>query len=142
MVGFGTISNKLTVRDANGKITVAGAALGLVDNVDHWSDILGLMMKQGGVDPLKSDADSEKKLKDVLTYYSLFRTKYQVWDEALPSSTELFANGKLAFYFAPSWRVFNIEEMKIPEFKYDITTVPQLPTLQDVPLTKLIVRLI
>lgn len=125
-------SSKLTVRDANGKITVAGAALGLVDNVDHWSDILGLMLKQGGVDPLLTDADSEKKLKDVLTYYTQFRTKYQVWDESLPSSTELFANGKLAFYFGPSWRVFNIEEMKIPELKYEITTVPQLPTIKDI----------
>jgi ABC-type glycerol-3-phosphate transport system substrate-binding protein len=126
-------ASKLTVRDSNGKITVSGAALGLVDNVDHWSDIVGLMLKQGGVDPLLTDADSQKKLQDVLTYYSLFKTKYQVWDEALPSSTELFANGKLAFYFAPSWRAFNIEEMKIPELKYEITTVPQLPTLKDVP---------
>ncbi|MFZ2152627.1 MAG: extracellular solute-binding protein [Microgenomates group bacterium] len=126
-------ANKLTVRDANGKITVAGAAMGLVDNVDHWSDIVGLMMKQGGVDPLAVDAESEKKMQDVLTYYTLFKTKDKVWDEALPSSTELFANGKLAFYFAPSWRVFNIEEMKIPSLRYDITTVPQLPTLKDVP---------
>jgi len=124
---------KLTVRDVNGKITVSGAAMGLVDNVDHWSDIVGLMLKQGGVNPLLTDAESEKKLQDVLTYYSLFKTKHQVWDEALPSSTELFANGKLAFYFAPSWRAFNIEEMKIPELKYEITTVPQLPTLKDVP---------
>ena len=126
-------ANKQTVRDANGKITVAGAALGLVDNVDHWSDIVGLMLKQGGVDPMQTNAESEKKLQDVLTYYTLFKTKDQIWDEALPSSTELFANGKLAFYFAPSWRVFNIEEMKIPELKYEITTVPQLPTLKDVP---------
>lgn len=127
-------ANKLTVKDSNGKITVAGAGLGLVDNVDHWSDILGLMLQQGGVDILASDAANEKKLKDVLTFYSQFRTKDQIWDESLPGTTELFTNGKLAFYFGPSWRVFNIEDMKIPTLKYDITTVPQLPTLQDVPL--------
>lgn len=126
-------ANKLTVREPNGKITIAGVALGLTDNVDHWSDILGLMMKQGGVDPTLTDADNVKKLQDVLTYYSLFKTKYQVWDESLPNSTELFANGKLAFYFAPSWRAFNIEEMKVPGLKYEITTVPQLPTIKDVP---------
>jgi len=127
-------SQKLTVVDANGKITVAGAAMGLVDNVDSWSDIVGLMLKQGGVDILATDTDNVKKLKDVLTYYTLFRTKNHVWDETLPNSTELFANGKLAFYFGPSWRVFNIEDMKIPTLKYGITTVPQLPTLKDVPL--------
>ena len=108
--------------------------MGLVDNVDSWSDIVGLMMKQGGVDILATDAENVKKLKDVLTYYTLFRTKHHVWDETLPNSTELFANGKLAFYFGPSWRVFNIEDMKIPTLKYGITTVPQLQTLKDVPL--------
>lgn len=128
-----TAANKLTVRDETGKIKVAGAALGLVDNVDHWSDIVGLMMKQGGVDILATDAQSEKKLKDVLTFYTLFRSKDHVWDETLPSSTELFANGKLAFYFAPSWRIFNIEETKTTDLNYGITTVPQLQTLQNVP---------
>lgn len=124
-----TAANKLTVRDSNGKITIAGAALGLTDNVDHWSDILGLMMKQGGVDILANDDVNKKKLADVLTFYTLFRTKDHVWDEILPNSTEFFANGKLAFYFAPSWRVFNIEDTKVPNLKYAITTVPQLPTL-------------
>jgi multiple sugar transport system substrate-binding protein len=127
-------ANKLTVRDENGKIKVAGAALGLVDNVDHWSDIVGLMLKQGGVDVLADDEVNNKKMQDVLTFYTLFRSKDHVWDEILPSSTEMFANGKLAFYFAPSWRVFNIEEMKVPELRYEITAVPQLPTLSDVPL--------
>lgn len=127
-------ATKLTVRDEAGRIKVAGAALGLVDNVDNWSDILGLMMKQGGVNPLATDEENTKKMQDVLTFYSLFRTKDKVWDETLPNSTEAFANGKLAFYFAPSWRVFNIEDMKIPSLNYEITTVPQLPTLSNVPM--------
>jgi ABC-type glycerol-3-phosphate transport system substrate-binding protein len=124
-----TAANKLTVRDSGGNITVAGAALGLTDNVDQWSDILGLMMKQGGVDILANDDANNKKLEDVLTFYTLFRTKDHVWDENLPNSTQFFANGKLAFYFGPSWRVFNIEDTKIPTLKYAITAVPQLPTL-------------
>lgn len=122
---------KLTVKDENNKITVAGAAMGLTDNVDHWSDIVGLMMKQNGVEPLNGDVNNNKKMQDVLTYYTLFKTKDQVWNESLPSSTQLFANGKLAFYFAPSWRVFNIEEIN-PNLKFGITTVPQLPTLDKV----------
>ena len=127
-------ANKLTVRDENGKIKVAGVAMGLVDNVDHWSDIVGLMLKQGGVDVLADDEINNNKMKDVMVFYTLFRSKDHVWDEILPSSTEMFANGKLAFYFGPSWRVFNIEDMKIPDLKYEITTVPQLPTLNEVPL--------
>jgi ABC-type glycerol-3-phosphate transport system substrate-binding protein len=124
-----TAAKKLTVRDSSGKITVAGAALGLTDNVDHWSDILGLMMKQSGVDVLASDDANNTKLENVLTYYTLFVTNDHVWDESLPNSTQFFANGKLAFYFGPSWSVFNIEDTKVPGLKYAITTVPQLPTL-------------
>ncbi len=123
-----TAASKLTVKDSNSKITIAGAALGMTENVDQWSDILGLMMKQSGVDILATDEINTKKLQDVLTFYTLFKTKYGVWDETLPNSTEFFASGKLAFYFGPSWRVFNIEEMKQPDLKYEITTVPQLPT--------------
>jgi ABC-type glycerol-3-phosphate transport system substrate-binding protein len=78
---------------------------------------------------LASDTANTKKLEDVLTFYSLFYTKDHVWDENLPNSTQFFANGKLAFYFGPSWRVFNIEDTKVPDLKYAITTVPQLPTL-------------
>ncbi len=126
-------ADKLTVKDAEEKIKVAGVAMGLVDNVDHWSDILGLMMKQNGVDPLSQDPANVKKMQDVLTFYTMFRTQDHVWDESLPSSTQMFANGKLAFYFGPSWRVFNINDLN-KDLRYDITTVPQLPTLDNAPI--------
>lgn len=129
-------ANKLTVRDDLGNIKVAGVAMGLVDNVDHFSDILGLMAKQNGVDFLMDNEANNKKLQDVISFYSLFATKDKVWNSTLPSSTEMFAAGKLAFYFAPSWRVFNIEEMN-PNLKFEITTVPQLPTLTNVPLDQI-----
>lgn len=131
-----SVASKLTVKDETGKIKVAGVAMGMVDNVDHWSDIVGLMMKQNGVDPLLDDEASNKKLKDVLDFYTLFKTRDRVWDETLPPSTQLFANGKLAFYFGPSWRVFDITEMN-PNLNFEIMTVPQLPTLENVPTNQL-----
>ncbi len=124
-----TVATKMTVRN-NNEITIAGAAMGMTDNVDHWSDIVGLMLKQSGANILVDDVTNNQKIKDVLTFYTLFATRDKMWNEKLPSSTELFAKGKLAFYFGPSWRVFNIEDMKIPELNYEITTVPQLPTLE------------
>jgi len=130
--GLESAAEKLTVRDEAGKIQVAGAALGFVENVDHWSDIVGLMMKQNGVELEKDSVDSNKKLENVLAFYTLFATKTKSWDEYLPASTQLFASGNLVFYFAPSWRVFDIEQMN-PDLEYGITTVPQLPTLENVP---------
>jgi len=124
----------LTVRDQTGKIQVAGVAMGLADNVDHWSDIVGLIMKQNGAELISGDPQNDAKLKNVLDFYVLFSTKDGVWHESLPPSTDMFVAGKLAFYFAPSWRVFNIEEMKSsqnPKLRYEITTVPQLPILEE-----------
>lgn len=120
---------KLTTKDENEVIQTAGAALGLVNsNVDHWSDIIGLMMKQNGIDMSKNMVNMDQNLEDVLKFYASFANSKEenVWDDSLPSSTNLFASGKLAFYFGPSWRVFDLEKLN-KDLKYGITTVPQLP---------------
>lgn len=121
---------ELTVRDSQGRIQTAGVALGTTNNVDHWPDILGLMMLQNGVDMTRVDknigSDNRNLGEDVLTFYTWFSQKYQVWNETLPSSTLFFASGKLAMYFAPSWRIFNLKEMN-PQLKFKVLPVPQLP---------------
>jgi len=127
---------KMTERDGSGKIIVAGAALGTVENVDHWSDVVGLMMKQNGVNLNTMSADNEKKLKDVLDFYTLFRSSDKVWDESLPNSTQLFASGKVAFYFGPSWRVFDIQSLN-PNLKFEMAPMPQLPTTASTPTDKI-----
>ena len=122
-----TAASKLTVRDQNGNIEIAGVAMGLTDNVDHWSDILGLLLKQNGANLLKRDDENNTKIKDVLSYYIKFYSDEQrSWDETQPNSTELFASGKLAFYIAPSWRVFDLDN-KNPNLPFEITSIPQLP---------------
>ncbi|MDD4026571.1 MAG: extracellular solute-binding protein [Candidatus Shapirobacteria bacterium] len=127
---------KITERDADGKIKVAGAAIGTVENVDHWSDIVGLMMKQNGVDLNTLSADNEKKLKDVLDFYTLFKTSDKVWDESLPNSTQYFASGNLGFYFGPSWRIFDIQTLN-PNLDFQVTSLPQLPTNASTPTDKI-----
>ncbi len=114
---------ELTVRDSQGQIQIAGVALGRTENVDHWSDILALMMLQNGADlnnPVGNLAE------DALTYFTIFSQVDKVWDKTLPSSTLAFAGGKLAMYFAPSWRVFDIKTLN-PKLSFEIVPVPQLP---------------
>lgn len=125
-----TVAAKLTVRDDQGHLKVGGVAMGLTDNVDHWNDIVGILLKQNGADILKDNTENNDKIRDVISYYTNFKNQYSTWDESMPPSTIAFAEGKLAFYFAPSWRIFNIEEMN-PNLRFAITTVPQLATLQD-----------
>jgi len=123
--GLENLAKELTVRPDQ-KITVAGAALGAISNVDHWSDIIGLMIYQNGGDPASPDSLTE----DVIKYYLRFKNYDRVWDESLPRSTAAFAAEKLAFYFGPSWRIFNILEAN-PNLNFGITNVPQLPKLRD-----------
>jgi len=125
------LASELTVRDEWGKIQIAGVSLGITKNIDHWSDILGLMMLQNEVD-LTNPAECKKQAgeevclgADALTFFTLFKNVDHVWDETLPSSTQAFAAGKSAMYFGPSWRVFDIKALN-PKLNFKIVPVPQL----------------
>ena len=120
---FRQLANKLTVRDNEGRIRIAGAALGEVSNVDHWSDILGLMLLQNGA---KISGPYQEAAEQALQFFIVFSRQDHVWDDSLPASTEAFAGGKLAMYFAPSWRIINVLA-KNPNLNFGVAPVPQLP---------------
>lgn len=114
---------ELTRKDDQGIITQAGIALGRTENVDHWPEILGVMMLQNGVSLSKP---SGKLAEDALTFFTVFSSVDGVWDASLPPSTQAFAAGKLAMYIAPSWRAFEIKQQN-PSLKFKTVPLPQLP---------------
>lgn len=121
---FIDLATKMTVKDATG-IKVAGAALGTAGNVDHWSDIIGLLLfQQPGVD-LTNVATPQ--VAEILRFYIGFVTdpKKKTWDVNLPKSTDMFAQGRLGFYFAPSWRAHELRVAN-PNLKFKVVPVPQL----------------
>ncbi len=120
---FANDAIKMTVKDQSGNIRTAGASVGTATNIDHFSDILGMMILQNGGD-LKSPVD--KQTADTLEYYTNFaKGNNRVWDEAQPNSTVAFTGGNLAMYFAPSWRAFEIKNAN-PLLKFKTAPVPQL----------------
>lgn len=122
---FMDAATKMTVKDADGQIKTAGAAIGTTNNVDNWSDILGLLLlQQPGID-LKNLSNSAAT--EVFTFYTGFITdpKRKTWDVNLPNSTTAFAQGRVGFYFAPSWRAFDLRQMN-PNLKFKVASVPQL----------------
>jgi len=121
-----TIAAKLTVKDKENKIKTAGVAMGTTNNVDHFSDILGLMMLQNGVGDLGNP--SGKLASDTLDFYAAFakNSESRVWDDTLPPSTVAFSSGTLAMYFGPSWEAFEIKKAN-PSLNFAIAQVPQLP---------------
>ena len=113
---------ELTTKDSEGKIQISGAALGRTENVDHWSDILALMMLQNGADLTNPTGTLAE---DALAFFTIFSKIDRVWDETLPSSTAAFAGGKVAMYFGSSWEVFEIKKAN-PTLKFRVLPVPQL----------------
>jgi ABC-type glycerol-3-phosphate transport system substrate-binding protein len=114
---------ELTIKDDRGIITQAGVSLGKTENVDHWPEILALMMLQNGANLSKP---TNKLAEDALVFYTVFASADGVWDETLPPSTVAFAGGKVAIYFGPSWRAFEIKQQN-PDLNFRTYSLPQLP---------------
>jgi len=124
---------KLTVRE-KGKIVTAGIALGTAENIEHFSDILGLMFLQNGTKPEKSlfscaDGGTTTCGVEALTYYRKFaEIPNNTWDETLENSIVAFAGKKVAMIIAPSWEAFTIKELaKNSNLNFKVGKVPQLP---------------
>ncbi len=118
-------AKNITVADTNGIIQTAGVAMGTTGNVDHFSDILGLLFYQQP--SAKIDNPYDQSGADVLRFYTSFVADKdkKVWDTTMAPSTQTFASGKLAFYFAPSWRAHELRELN-PQLNFKTAPVPQL----------------
>jgi multiple sugar transport system substrate-binding protein len=125
--GFREAAVRLTKTDEETKkITRAGAALGTANNVAHFSDILGLMFAQSKIS-FPRDLTSAGA-RDALVFYTNFVTKDKVWEATFSNSVEAFAQGKVSMIFAPSWRVFDIQNLN-PGLDFATAAVPQIPSL-------------
>jgi multiple sugar transport system substrate-binding protein len=106
----------------NGVIERAGISLGTTGNVEHWSDILAVMMLQNAAN-LKSP--NNRLGQDALEFYTIFNRVDKVWDDTLPTSTYAFATGKVAMMIAPSWRAHDVLAIN-PNLEFAVAPVPQL----------------
>ncbi|MBI2103797.1 sugar ABC transporter substrate-binding protein [Candidatus Woesebacteria bacterium] len=117
------LARELTIVDERGVITQSGVALGVTENVDHWPEILALMMLQNRVNLIRPTGELAER---ALEYFVDFSKGDGVWDATLPSSTDAFAAGKLAMYFGSHWRIFEIQQ-KNPNLKFRTVSLPQVP---------------
>ncbi len=129
-----TAANKLTVpanvsERSSGNVTRSGLAIGTAGNVDHFSDILALLIVQNGGNP--ADASSQY-VRDAVTFYTNFMKQDRVWSERLANSTTAFARGDVAMIFAPSWRIHDIKNLN-PNLDFAVARLPQLDA--DNPIT-------
>ncbi len=119
----------LTVTNSSGEITQAGIAMGCSNNINHSADILSALMLQNNVAMTSSDGTeatfNTDRGEDSLTYYTNFVETHNVWSCSLRNDLDMFASGKVAMMFAPSWRVFDIINMN-STVNFDTAPFPQL----------------
>lgn len=116
----------MTVKDENGKIKTAGAAMGTYENITHAPDILSLLFLQNAVDFNNIDSSSDR-IQGALSFYTSFANdQNNVWDNTLDSSILAFSKGNLGMFFGYSWDYFIIKQFN-PNLSFSIVSVPQLP---------------
>jgi ABC-type glycerol-3-phosphate transport system substrate-binding protein len=116
------LSKDLAQKGEGGGVGQFGIAMGTIDNVDHWPEVVALMMLQNGVNLAKPTGTSATS---ALAYYRLI-LKDSRWKEAFPPSTIAFARGNTAMYFGPTRRAFEIVQIN-PSLKFKTVSLPQLP---------------
>lgn len=130
---FRDFAMRLTKKDEKGNILQAGAAVGAVNNVEHFSDILGMLFAQGDI-KVPSELNTQQAA-DALSFYTNFVTSEKVWSDVLQPSTEAFADKKVAMIFAPSWQVLNIIARN-PKVNIGVAPTPRALDLDGKPIEK------
>lgn len=122
---FRLLAKQLTqIDEETGRIVQSGAALGLMDNVDFASDIIGLFGAQRGID--WANPQDNIAMDAILYYLSFYKNEdSKTWDEFMTNSTQAFAEGKVAMIFAPSWLIHDILKLN-PVLPVGVASVPQL----------------
>ncbi len=115
---------KLTVKDQSGNLITSGIAIGTSSNVDHFSDIFGLLLLQNGG---KLGAVDSAEGTGALEIYRKFAESPQgYWNDNMPSSTTAFIQEKVAMIIAPSWELLTIKAAN-PDIDLKVVPVPSVP---------------
>lgn len=119
---FRRLALSLTIRSQDGKFVRAGAAIGAANNIDFFSDILGLLFTQAGI--VVPDQLDSKTAQETLSFYTLFLKTDGVWSEALPEASRAFVNEEVSMIFVPTWSLLDIINAN-PSLNIGVAPVPQ-----------------
>ncbi len=103
-------SSKLTLLDNQNNILQSAIALGLSSNINHYYEILSLLMMQNGASMISTDGETitfddlvetESLGARALEFYSTFANfnkETYSWNSSQPKSLDSFNSGKSAYY--------------------------------------------
>jgi multiple sugar transport system substrate-binding protein len=115
---------KLTVKDQAGNLITSGIALGTAGNVDHFSDIFGLLLLQNGGSLNKLNQDEAAGALEIYRKFSEPPQGY--WTEEMSNSITAFTQEKVAMIIVPSWEILSIKSVN-PDIDMKVVPVPVVP---------------
>jgi len=141
---FKEVALELTEFDKKDNITQAGTSFGCGKNINRSSDILALLMMQGGAKIIDADRnidfdkeieiktiDGIKKIevgKNATIFYTEFsdaeKEKY-VWDCEQEEALKSFAHNKVAMFVGYNYQIKNLLVLN-PDLNYGVSEMPQL----------------
>src|SRR3989338_2003985 len=127
---FLTTSQVLTKFDGSGNIARAGSALGIEVNVNHFKEIVSLLVLQTGSPIIDSKTLKVKfdGMNEALRFFTEFSDPQKFsysWAKSMPESKDAFIKESLAIYFGFGSEYHSLKE-KNPHLNFDISEVPQV----------------
>ena len=135
---------QLTVFGKKDSLIQSGVAFGTGGNINRSSDVLSLLIMQGGGKVIDSNGkiDINKEIevntiegvekrdpgKRAISFYSEFsdsQKEIYSWNADQENSIQSFADGKLAMMFGYSYQIQNLLSLK-PDLNYAVAPMPQL----------------
>lgn len=135
---FYSLAEKITKKDQAFTISQSAIPFGESNNVDHFKDIISMLIQQAGNDIVgfkqgKLQSLLIEKENSVLqpsiaalTFYTEFSNPvkpFYSWNRSLPSSRDFFLSGDLALYFGFASEIFSLRQ-KAPNLNFDVAHVP------------------
>ncbi len=129
--GFIEEARNLTKMGEAGEIVQSGAALGTAYNVNRSTDILGLLMFQGGdsvINDKKSQVNFGKGSENALEFYTQFSrigSGAYMWNKNMHYSIDAFYEGTAAMMLNYSWHYQTIKS-KNAKLNFGVAPIPQI----------------
>ncbi|MDP3964423.1 MAG: extracellular solute-binding protein [bacterium] len=141
---------RLVKENAQGELIQSGIALGSVDNIQRYVDILSMLMVQDGAvmstinNKNQFRASFDDEIKDAegkkfhpgshaLSFYTDFANPSKQafsWSEELPTAFESFTQGQLAYFLGYSYHQEMIRDAA-PRLNFDVAPLPQVSLNQE-----------
>ncbi len=117
-------ATQVTVKTKEGELVTAGIALGTANNIEHFSEVFGLMLLLNGGDV--AALNSTEAIGALEAYRRFAEEPNNVWSDLMPNSITAFMEGKVAMIFAPTWELYTIKAT-VPQMKISVLPIPAPP---------------